>query len=59
MFHATKACFLVFVLALILSACAPAQPDFHPANARPAHWYPTDVHTASSHPASTGSARFA
>ncbi len=27
MFHATKACFLVIVLALILSACAPAQPD--------------------------------
>ena len=27
MFHATKACFLVFVLALILSACAPAQLD--------------------------------
>jgi putative hemolysin len=27
MFHATKACFLVFVLALILFACAPAQLD--------------------------------
>lgn len=27
MFQATKACFLVFVLALILSACAPAQLD--------------------------------
>ena len=27
MFHATKACFLVFVLALIFSACAPTQSD--------------------------------